>query len=196
MAQTALLISEQRVKQYTNLDNNVRMEEITPFIIQSQDLYLQPRLGTKFFTRLKNGVIAGDLNADEKGLLNDYIGPMLAHYSVYQMLPGLKYKFVDKGIVSGASEETNPTSLEELEYLRQATLNTAEFYDQRLREYLHDVDSGTFPDYDQPGTEGMNPDHEPAYYAGLVIPNYFRYKYGKECNCYNDCDCIGGVPLN
>jgi hypothetical protein len=196
MALTALLISEQRVKQYTNLDDNVRVTEITPFIIQSQDLYLQPRLGTKFFTRLKNGVINGDLNADEKELLNDYISPMLAHYSVYLMLPGLKYKLVDKGVVSGTSEETQPTTLQELEYLRQATLDTAEFYDQRLREYLRDVTSGTFPQYSQPGTDGMQPDYEPAYFSGLVIPNYTKLKYDKNCGCYSDCDCIGGVPLN
>ena len=77
----AILISEQRVKQLTNLDDNVRVEEITPFIIQSMDLYLQDRLGTKFYERLQQGVLDADLNADEKALLNDYIGPMLAHYS-------------------------------------------------------------------------------------------------------------------
>ena len=196
MALTALLISEQRVKQYTNLDDNVRVAEITPFIIQSQDLYLQPRLGTKFFNRLKTGVINGDLNADEKELLNTYISPMLAHYSLYLMLPGLKYKLVDKGVVSGTSEETQPTTLDELEYLRQATLNTAEFYDQRLHEYLHDVQGGTFPEYTSPGSDGMSPDHEPAYFAGLVVPNYMKLKYAKECGCYSDCDCIGGIPLN
>lgn len=196
MALTALLISEQRVKQYTNLDDNVRVAEITPFIIQTQDLYLQPRLGTKFFNRLKTGVINGDLNADEKELLNNYISPMLAHYSVYLMLPGLKYKLVDKGVVSGISEETAATTLDELEYLRQATLNTAEFYDQRLREYLIDLPGGTFPDYTNPGADGMSPDREPAYFAGLVVPNYFKLKYAKECGCYRDCDCIGGLPLN
>lgn len=196
MSLTALLISEQRVKQYTNLDNNVRVEEITPFIIQTQDIYLQPRLGSKFFNRLKQGVISDDLTTDEQTLLNDYISPMLAHYSVYLMLPGLKYKLVDKGVVSGISEETQSTSLEELEYLRQSTLNTAEFYGERLREYLHDVESGTFPDYSSPGSEGMSPDHDTAYFSGLVVPNYYKLKYAKECGCNSNCDCIGGIPLN
>ena len=99
MAAQAILISEQRVKQLTSLDQNVRVEDITPFIIQSQDLYLYPRLGFKFFERLKQGVIDNNLNADEQKLLNEYVGPMLANYAVYHMLPGLKYKFVDKGIL-------------------------------------------------------------------------------------------------
>jgi hypothetical protein len=185
----AILISEQRVKQLTNLDNNVRVEEITPFIIQSQDLYLQDRIGTLFLTRLKDGVVADDLNADEKTLLNDYIGPMLAHYSLYLMLPGLKYKLVDKGIVSGTSEETAPTSLDELKYLRQSVLDTAEFYDERLREYLIDVPSGTYPQYTSPGTDGMSPNNDSAFFAGLVTPRYFRYEK-EDCECI-DCDCNG-----
>lgn len=190
---TAILISEQRVKQYTNLDNNVRVEEITPFIIQAQDLYLQDRLGTKFFDRLKTGVIDDDLNDDEQALLNDYIGPMLAHYSVYLMLPGLKYKFVDKGILSGTSEETAPTSLEELKYLRQSVLDTAEFYDERLRERLCDLDSGTFPEYSEPGSDGMSPNHDTPYFSGLVTDIPMYYERNKKCD---DCDPIGGYPLN
>jgi len=193
----AILISEQRVKQLTNLDDNVRVEEVTPFIIQSQDLYLQDRIGTKFFDRLKDGVIADDLTTEEKALLNDYIAPMLAHFSVYLMLPGLKYKLVEKGILSGQSEETGATSLDELKYLRQSVLDTAEFYDERLRERLCDVPSGTFPEYSSPGSQGMEPNNDKAYFAGLVTPNYFS-KYGKKCNdCSGQgCECIGGTPLN
>ena len=38
MANTALLVSEQRLKQWTNLDSNVRVEDITPWIISAQDV--------------------------------------------------------------------------------------------------------------------------------------------------------------
>ena len=59
MSQTALLVSEQRMKQWTQLDDNVRLNEITPHILQAQDIYLQNVLGTRLFDRLKAGVIAG-----------------------------------------------------------------------------------------------------------------------------------------
>ena len=192
MAQTVLLISEQRVKQWTNLDDNVRVNEITPFIIQAQDIYLQDRLGTKFYDRLKKGVFNDDLTTDEEKVLNEYVGPMLAHYSLYMMMPGLKYKLVDKGVVSGASEETTPTTLDELRYLRQATLDTAEFYDARLKEYLCDQPSGTFPEYSQPGADGMRPNNETPYFSGLVTDTY---SYGK-CDCKSNCECIGGEQIN
>ena len=189
---TAILLSEQRLKQLTNLDDNIRVEEITPFILQAQDLYLQDRLGTKFFDRLKNGIIADDLNADEKALLNDYISQTLAHYALYLMLPGLKYKLVDKGILSGESEETGATTLDELKYLRQTTLDTAEFYDERLRERLCDLPSGTFPEYSSPGSDGMMPNGQKPYFSGLVTPKPYR-KY-ETTNPEDECsDCTQNV---
>lgn len=191
MAQTALLVSEQRLKQWTNLDSNVRVEEITPFIIQAQDIYVQDSLGTKFFNRLKDGIIANDLDADEKTLLNDYVGPMLMQYALYLMMPGLKYKLVDKGVVSGNSEESTQTTLEELKYLRQSALDTAEFYNERLREYLLD-NPGMFAFYDAPGTDGMYPNKQTPYFSGLVVPNRRKNYYDEKCP---DCGWIEGPAV-
>ena len=83
MANTALLVSEQRLKQWTNLDENVRIQEITPFILQAQDIYIQDTLGTLFFNRIKDGIIDNDLNADETTFLADYIGPCLMQFALY-----------------------------------------------------------------------------------------------------------------
>lgn len=192
MAKTALLVSEQRFKQWTNVDDNVRTEDITPFIIQAQDLYLQHSLGTLFYTRLKNGVIAADLNADEMAFLNDYIGPMLMQWALYLMLPGLKYRLVDKGIVSGTSEETAATSLDELKYLRQSVMDTAEFYTKRLVEYLVDHPA-MFPQYENPGEDGMKPDRSNPYFGGIVIPR--KYGTGLRTNFDCDDDCYGWTDL-
>jgi len=68
--------------------------------------------------------------------LRDYVGPALIQYALYLVLPNLKYKFVEKGILNGTSEETQSTTLQELQYLREQALETAMFYDQRMREFL------------------------------------------------------------
>ena len=109
------------------------------------------------------------------------------------MMPGLKYKLVEKGVVSGNSEDTDATSLEELKYLRQSTLDLAEFYDARLREYLCDVSTGTFPLYDTPTPDdGMNPEKSTPYFGGLVtnIDNYGK-RYPTWCSqcAENGCTC-------
>ena len=45
--ETVLLVSEQRMKQWTSLDNNIRIDVLTPSILQAQDIYIQDTLGTR-----------------------------------------------------------------------------------------------------------------------------------------------------
>jgi hypothetical protein len=188
MSYTALLVSEQRMKQWTNLDSNVRTEDITPFIIQAQDIYIQDTLGTKFYNRIKEGIVKGGLNDNESNLLKDYIGPCLMQYALYLMMPSLKYKMVDKGILNGTSEETSATTLDELKYLRESTLNTAQFYNERLIEYFRD-NPGMFPEYETPGTDGMYPNKQTPYFSGLVtqVPKRGRTYYEEKCEDCDDC---------
>jgi hypothetical protein len=191
MAYTAILVSEQRLKQWTALDENVRVEEITPFIINAQDIYMQDTLGTRFYTRLKNGIINNDLNSDEQELLNEYVAPCLMQYALYLMLPTIKYKIVEKGILSGTSEETAATSLEELKYLRETTLDMAEFYNKRLVEFLVDY-PGKFPEYATPGVKGMHPNKQTPYFSGLVTSVKKNKYYDETCN---DCGYIEGPAI-
>ena len=186
MSNTVLLVSEQRLKQWTQLDDNVRMNEITPHILQAQDIYIQNSLGTLLYNRIKDGVQADDLNSDETTLLKDYIGPTLMQYALYLMLPSIKYKIANQGVLNGSSEETTPTTLEELKYLRQTVLDLAEFYNKRLVKYFID-NPGMFPQYDAPGTDGMMPDKKNPYFSGLVTGqsnlNYYEEKYGDCTDC-------------
>jgi hypothetical protein len=183
---TAILVSEQRFKQWTQVDSNVRTEDITPFIIQAGDIAIQNTLGTLFYTRLKNGIIANDLTVDEKTLLNDYIAQPVMQYALYLMLPSLKYKIVDKGVLNGVSEDTQATTLEELKYIRQSTLDTYEFYMKRLREYLID-NPGMFNEYTNPGSDGMYPDKSNPYFSGLVTPHGPRNNPTGRPNC-DECN--------
>lgn len=192
---TALLVSEQRFKQWTQVDDNLRVEDITPFIIQAQDLYIQDTLGTSFYTRIKEGIVASDLNNDEKALLNDYIGPTLMQYALYLMLPSIKYKVVDKGIVSGTAEEAATTSLEELKFLRETTMDTAQFYNKRLTEFLCE-NPGLFPTYDAPGVKGMLPNKQNPYSSGLVIPRMRGTGTKTYCNCNDGCENCGYTNIN
>lgn len=176
------------MKQWTSLDNNIRIDLLTPSIIQAQDIYIQDTLGTKFYKRLKAGVIANDLTTDESTFLKDYVGPCLIQYALYLLLPNLKYKMVEAGIVNGTSEETQATTLEEMQYLRESALDTGQFYNQRMLEYLID-NPGMFADYTNPGTDGMYPNKDTPYFSGLQTEIPLRrndlYIYA---DCGLDCD--------
>jgi len=188
--ETVLLVSEQRMKDWTALDNNIRIDVLTPSILNAQEIYVQDTLGTPFFSRLKNGVLANDLTSDESTFLRDYVGPALMQYALYLIMPNLKYKFVEKGIVSGSSEETDSTSLEELKYLRETALDTAQFYDERMKEFLCDYPN-LFPIYRTWNSKGMSPNNETSYFSGLQtnIPKNTNGSILAKCNCGTNCSC-------
>ena len=48
MSYTALLVSEQRLKNFTPLDENFQVEDITPWILNAQDIYIQSILHPDF----------------------------------------------------------------------------------------------------------------------------------------------------
>ncbi len=107
-------------------------------------------------------------------------------YALYLMLPSIKYKIANQGILNGTSEETSPTTLDELKYIRQNTLDTAEFYSKRLTKYFMD-NPNLFPEYQNPGTDGMMPDKRNPYFSGLVTGksnlSYYEEKYGECTDC-------------
>lgn len=189
MADTVLLVSEQRMKQWTSLDNNIRIDVLTPSILNAQSVYTQQSLGTRFYNRLRDGVKNNNLTADENLFLRDYVGPALMQYALYLLLPSLKYKLAEKGILSGTSEETAATNLDDMKYLRQNAMDLAQFYDERLREYLKD-NPGMFPEYTNPGTDGMQPDRGEAYQNQLVTKIPVR-RSERDLWIYADCgtDC-------
>jgi hypothetical protein len=185
---TVLLVSEQRMKQWTNLDSNIRIDILTPSILQAQDLYIQDTLGTPFYKRLKEGVVANDLTTNESEFLKDYIGPCLMQYALYMLMPSLKYKMVEKGILNGVSEETQPTTLDEMQWLRQNTLDTAEFYNKRMLEYLKD-NPGMFTLYTNPTpSDGMSPNKSNPYFSGIQTNIPLKRN---DLYIYADCDCDG-----
>jgi len=186
-AETVLLVSEQRMKEWTSLDNNIRIDVLTPSILNAQEIYIQDTLGTPFFNRLKEGVRLNDLTTAESDFLRDYVGPTLMQYALYLIMPNLKYKFVEKGIVTGASEETTGTSLEELKYLRETALDTAEFYDSRMKENLKDYPN-RFPIYQTWNTIGMAPNKQNPYFSGLQTNIPRQHDLWIYADCGTDCD--------
>jgi len=164
--ETVLLVSEQRMIQWTSLDNNIRIDVLTPSILNAQSVYTQDALGSKFFNRLKEGVKNNDLTADESMFLRDYVGPSLMQYALYLLLPNLKYKMVEKGIMNGTSEETQPTTLQELQYLRESAMELAQFYDERMREFLIQ-NPNMFNEWLTWDNNGMPRNPDTPYFSGL-----------------------------
>lgn len=176
-----LFISSARLKKLTGIYENFYDEVIQPFVLQAQDIYVQEKLGTTFYQSLKLRVSGGTTSVKEQTLLNDYIAPMLANYSVWLALPAIHYRIKNKSVLVGTSEEAQTADLNEIKYLRSSVLDIAQFYGERMREFLV-ANQNSFPDYTNFDEDYMAPNKRNTYDTGLYIPKLYGCAINKKEN--------------
>jgi len=179
-----LLVSEGKLKAFTNINKNVDIDAIRAELSVAQDLHLQPLLGTKFYKHLLSQVSStgNTFNADELELVNEYISPFLINVSYFEMIPHLHYRTMNRGIVQGDMESAQSVDAETMKYLRGIQKQRAEFYKQRLQDYLITGEGqNKFPDYLTYSTlDGMIPDKSSKYNSPIVLNHTTRYGYSKQ----------------
>jgi hypothetical protein len=179
-----LLISENKLKAFTNTNKNVDIDAIRAEIGIAQDIHLQPLLGTKFYDQLLNqiSVTGNTFNADELTLVNDYIAPYLIQTAYFEMIPHLHYRTMNRGIVQGEMESATAVDIETMKYLRGIQFQRANFYKMRLQDYLiTGRGQNLFPAYNTYSTiDGMIPDKGSKYNSPIFLNHTTRYGYSKE----------------
>jgi hypothetical protein len=166
-----LLISEQKLKDSTAINLNVDVNILLPYVLQAQTLYIEPKLGTQLYEHIKGLIQAGTIgnvgNAAYKTLLDDYISFVLVNYSFYHAIPYLRFKIENGNIYSKTSETGTALTTEESQSLREEISNTAQYYTERLIEYIRN-NIGDFPEYSTNSGADVNPDKN-AYYNSMNL---------------------------
>jgi len=166
-----LFISEAKLKDSTAINLNVDVSILNPYLRQAQKLYVETKLGTDLNQKLKDLIIAdtvGDVgNEAYKTLLDDYIGDMLPNYALYHAIPFLRFKIENGNIYSKTSETGTALTTEESQHLREEVLNTAQYYTERMIDYICN-NTSLFPEYSTNSGSDVNPSHE-AYFNGLHL---------------------------
>lgn len=166
-----LLISEQKLKDSTAINLNVDVNILLPYVLQAQTLYIEPKLGTQLYEHIKGLIQAGTIgnvgNAAYKTLLDDYISFVLVNYSFYHAIPYLRFRIENGNIYSKTSENGTALSTEESQSLREEISNTAQYYTERLIEYIRN-NTSDFPEYSTNSGADVNPDKN-AYYNGMNL---------------------------
>jgi hypothetical protein len=166
-----LFISEQKLKDSTAINLNVDVNILLPYVLQAQTLYIEPKLGTQLYEHIKGLIQAGTIgnvgNAAYKTLLDDYISFVLVNYSFYHAIPYLRFKVENGNIYSKTSETGTALSTEESQSLREEISNTAQYYTERLIEYIRN-NIGDYPEYSTNSGADVNPDKN-AYYNGMNL---------------------------
>ena len=171
-----LFISEQKLKESTAINLNVDTDLLLPYVKQAQKLYVETKLGTDLNQKLKDLITAGTIgnvgNEAYKTLLDDYIGDMLPNWAFYHAVPFLRFKIENGNIYSKTSETGTALSTEEAQHLREEVRNTAEYYTERMIEYICNNNS-SFPEYSTNSGADVTPDDN-AYYNGMNLERPLR----------------------
>lgn len=182
----ALFVSEEKLKSFTSVNNNVSPLDLTPYILQSQEIYLQAYIGATFYFQLKEQVLTGTVDAPNKFILDNYIGQMICNFGLMMALPFLKYKVFNKSVLSPTSENAESINLDELKFLQEQCKSTAEFYAKRLLAWMT-LHPGDYPKYITPNVlDGLLPDRGNPYNIGLITPHQ-PYAYKRRI-AYNSRD--------
>lgn len=141
-----LLISERYLKAFSTIDLNVDTKMIQSTIAFAQDLYLMPILGTDLYNQLLTQVSGSTLSTANDTLLESYIKPCLASYTIYEISDFLVFKFTNKSIEKQKSDTSDPISLQELNHLKGKLLVRSQHFGERLTKFLQG-NTTTYPLY-------------------------------------------------
>ena len=165
-----LFVNEDKLKSSTAINYNVDTAFLLPFLKIAQDKHLQIILGTKLYDKLQDdiaGVDGASLTGNYKVLVDDYIQDAIIHYALVEALPFISFQIKNGSITQKNSENGTAATRQDVDYLVQKERDSAEFYGQRIVEYLCN-DNSSFPEYSQNTGADLNPISN-AYYTGIKL---------------------------
>ena len=189
-----LLVSAEKIKAFTNINDNVDEAILLSNIQVASDIGLQTLLGTKFYEHILNAAQSNTLTPAETTLVQDYIQPYLIHRAYWESIPNIWMRVMNKSITIGNTEQGAAVTSKDMMYLRNITQDRYEFYSQRLMDYLFNH-PGDYPDYySYSSTDGMPPSRN-NYFGGFHVSNaqprrlpaVSPYRYDRTSIYYGCC---------
>ena len=171
-----LFISEAKLKDSTAINLNVDPKILLPYVLQAQRIYIEPKLGTTLYQKLETLITAGTIgnvgNEAYKTLVDEYIGDCLPSWAFHMCIPYLRFKTENGNIYSKTSETGNALSTEEAQHLREEVRNNAEYFTERMIQYITN-NITLFPEYNTNSGADISPDQN-AYYNGMNLERPMR----------------------
>ena len=166
--QNIVLISENKLKAFTDIDQNVTSAVLLPFIQVVQQTKLEYIIGSRYYVELLNQVSASTLTTINENFINFYVSPMLIHAAAAEAMPSILFRIKNNGIVAGAE---NSITLKEMEYLQKKYDDRSQFFEARLIEQIV-WNSNLYPlVWQWSSNDGIRPHLGKQYFSGLHIPN-------------------------
>lgn len=165
---TAIFIKRSDLVKNTALSGSVDTDKFIQFIKIAQEIHIQNYLGSDLYNKISADIINDELAGDYLALVNDYVQPMLIHYAMVEYLPFAAYTIANGGVYKHNSENSSLAPKEEIDSLIAKERDYAEYYTQRLIDYLSFNAPSKFPEYYSNSNEEIYPDKN-ALFNGWML---------------------------
>ena len=128
-----LLIGLKTLKEQYLIDDNIEDKYILSVIKKGQDFILRKVLGSEKLKQLLNDVENDSVSDDDDILIKNYIQPILAYYTMSEVVYSTAYK-----LKNNPEFQLNPNStrFDELIKISKKYLIDSQSYEQILRDYI------------------------------------------------------------
>jgi hypothetical protein len=171
--QNILLVSENKLKNFTDIDQNVTSAVLLPFVGVVQQTRLEYVIGRLYYVQLLNEVATSTLTDINNNFLQYFVQPMLIWNAYAEALPSIFMRIKNNGIVAG-SEKT--ITISEMEYMQTRADDRAQFFQRRMIEELIYNQSNYPLVYTYTSTDGLRPHLGVNYFSGIHLNNGPRYQ--------------------
>lgn len=169
----ALFITRDEIVKFTALNGNIDSDKFVQFIKIAQDTHIYNYLGSNLFKKINDDIVAGALAGNYVSLLNDYIKPMVIHWSMVEVLPFISYQIANKGMFKHNSENATTVDKSEIDFLIEKERQIAQNYSQKFIDYMA-INNGLYPEYYTAQTGDQMPTLS-ANFGGWYLPQQRKY---------------------
>ena len=134
--ETQNLMSIPTIFEITSISDNIDESAIQGFLSNAQLRYIETAVGAAMYQDMLADASTGGskyLDFNEA-----YLYPALAFLTISDWLPFSHYKIQKKGVTKSGSDNSSPVEIDELSIILKRTEATANFYLNRMVEYLDD----------------------------------------------------------
>ena len=169
--QNTLLLSEAKLKRFTDINNVLDVDLISSVIREAQIVHITRLLGSKLYDRIISDVDNDTLTGNYKSLVDDYIQDALLYWSYYEALETIYLRPRNAGLVVPQGGENNAASdIALYDKKRTSVQNKAEYFSERLVDYLCFNDN-LFAEYNQNVNDDIFPDTSTQFKSPIVFRN-------------------------
>jgi hypothetical protein len=177
MSNFVYFISSTFLKEHTPINENVDDKILKNAIQEAQEIYIRDVVGSGIYNQLQTQAFNNTLSTANKTLLDSYIAPCLKYYTLTESMLPMTFKMLNKTLGTRTSDNTQPVTIDEMTMVERRYRDKAEYYAQRLREFLQ-ANSTIYPLYFNPGStiDTIRP-HNTQLFGGIYLPPDYDEEY-------------------